>query len=142
VEEWHTQAEHTSTFSHTQPNILIVDDNKDIADTFARIAEARLHAKTRVLYSGHHVLAAVEAERPDMILLDLGMPGIDGYETARRIQEREEYKDIALVAVTGYGQEKDKKKTQAAGFSAHLTKPVNAAALEHALQEALRQKTV
>jgi CheY-like chemotaxis protein len=63
--------------------------------------------------------------RPSVILLDLGMPGMDGHEVARRIRRRPEYRDVTLIAMTGWGQEQDRRRTRAAGFDHHLTKPAD-----------------
>ncbi|MDQ3332132.1 MAG: response regulator [Planctomycetota bacterium] len=63
--------------------------------------------------------------RPEVILLDIGLPGLDGYEVARRLREQAETKDVVLVAITGYGQPEDREKSKAAGFNHHLVKPVS-----------------
>ncbi len=73
-------------------------------------------------------LEAIEAAvtfRPEVILLDIGLPGLDGYEVARRLREQAETKDVVLVAITGYGQPEDREKSKAAGFNHHLVKPVS-----------------
>jgi CheY-like chemotaxis protein len=124
----------------TQPDILIVDDNTDAALSLARLL--RLFGnEVRTANSGQAALAQIEIQRPDVVLLDLGMPGMDGLETARHIRERECCREIPLVAVTGWGQEHDRRRTEEAGFFAHLVKPVNIQELENVLQRALENPT-
>lgn len=103
--------------------ILVVDDNHDAADALARGLTQMGH-HTRVVHDGSAVLPAVGDFDPDVVLLDLGLPTIDGYEVARRLRRRYGPERPRLVAVTGYGQESDRRKTQDAGFDAHLVKPV------------------
>ena len=91
-----------------------------------------LGGECRTAADGECALRDIRASRPDVVLLDIGMPGVDGYETCRRIR-REFGDDIFVVALTGFGQEQDKARAQDAGFSAHLTKPADPAALTHLL---------
>jgi CheY-like chemotaxis protein len=120
----------------TQPDILIVDDNADAAMSLARLL--RLFGnEVRTADSGLTALAHMESRSPDVVLLDLGMPGMDGLETARHIREREAWRAIPLIAVTGWGQDHDRRRTEEAGFFAHLVKPVNIQELEGVLQRAL-----
>jgi CheY-like chemotaxis protein len=84
-----------------------------------------------VVYDGQSALEVAQAERPHAVLLDLGMPGMDGYEVARRLRQDAHAQDVRIVALTGWGQEEDRARTRAAGFTFHLTKPVDIAALEH-----------
>jgi PAS domain S-box-containing protein len=109
--------------------ILAVDDNQDAADTLAMLLN-HLGAEVRVANDGQAALALLEAWRPDMILLDIGMPGMDGYEVARRIRQQLQYQDIKLIALTGWGQEDDRRRSRDSGFDHHLTKPVDLNALE------------
>jgi CheY-like chemotaxis protein len=104
--------------------ILVVDDNVDAADTLSLMLRFDGH-ETHAVYSGVDVLDQVEAFRPDLILLDIGLPGMDGYEAARRIRERARGKHLELVALTGYGQPEDRARALREGFDAHLVKPVN-----------------
>ncbi len=90
------------------------------------IEEMGGHAK--VAYDGDSALAMLQEYQPEVILLDIGMPGLDGYETGQRIR-RVLGDQVLIVAVTGFGQEQDKKKAKRAGFDAHLTKPADGAAL-------------
>jgi CheY-like chemotaxis protein len=112
-----------------KPRILIVDDNEDAANTLGRLLTL-LGKEVRVVHSGPLAIAEVVRFQPRVILLDLGMPGMDGIETARHIRARPAGRDIFLVALTGWGQEQDRQRTDEAGFSAHLVKPVNLNQLE------------
>ena len=76
-------------------------------------------------YDGLAALELVRRRRPDLVLLDIGLPGMDGYEVARRCRQDETLRPIMLVAMTGYGKEEDRRRSQEAGFNAHLVKPVN-----------------
>ena len=103
--------------------VLIVDDNHDAADSMAMLVEFA-GATTRVVYSGADALAAIDTFTPDVVLLDIGMPGMDGYEACRRIREKHG-DSVAVVAVSGWGQQSDKDSATRAGFDAHLTKPAD-----------------
>jgi signal transduction histidine kinase/ActR/RegA family two-component response regulator len=118
--------------------VLIVEDNPDV----------RLALRTLLEQAGHTVheasdgTAGVEAAarlQPDVVLVDIGMPGIDGYEVARRLRER--FAHLRLVALTGYGQSEDRRRARAAGFDEHLVKPADPAALQRALGEARQAAT-
>lgn len=122
-----------------KPRILIVDDNADAAASLGRLLSL-LGNDTCVVNDGHAAIDEIAQFRPAVVLLDLGMPGMDGLETAQRIKAHPNGCDVALIAVTGWGQEKDRQQTSAAGFSAHLTKPVNIAQLEATLVEILQSR--
>jgi two-component system CheB/CheR fusion protein len=77
------------------------------------------------VYDGPSVLPAAKDFHPDVVVLDIGLPGMDGYEVARQLRAQQEFRSTPLVAVTGYGQADDRVRSQEAGFDAHLTKPVN-----------------
>ena len=109
--------------------VLVVDDNRDAAESLAILLEL-LGVNAQVVNSGREALDAVVQQRPAVILLDLGMPGMDGYEVARRIRASPENQDLMLVALTGWGQEEDRRRTQLAGFDHHLTKPVDVPTLQ------------
>ena len=119
--------------------ILIVDDNKDAADSLALLLELAGHT-VATAYNGQEGIELALAFAPDVLLLDLGMPGLTGFEIARRIRQQPWGKDLNLIAVTGWGQEQDRRRTQEAGFNAHLTKPVAALELQKALGNAIRRK--
>jgi CheY-like chemotaxis protein len=105
-----------------QGRILIVDDNADAADTLGELLST-LGATVRIAHSGPAALDAVDAFAPDTVLLDIGMPEMDGYEVARRIRARHADRDLLLVALTGWGQAHDQQRSRAAGFDHHIVKP-------------------
>lgn len=115
--------------------VLVVDDNADAADSLGSLLHA-LGATVSVCHSGHAALAALEAFHPEAVLLDIGMPGMDGYEVARRIRADSAYRGIILIALTGWGQEEDQQRSTAAGFSHHMTKPPDL----HTLRELLAKR--
>ena len=104
--------------------ILIVDDNVDAAQVMTTLLELSGH-ELRQAHDGQSGLQAAMAFRPDVVLLDLGLPGIDGFEVTRRIRQQDALKAVVLVAVTGYGRDTDRQRAQAAGFDYHLVKPVD-----------------
>jgi PAS domain S-box-containing protein len=112
--------------------ILVVDDNRDAADSLAMILRMMGH-ETCTAYDGLEALQAAVSFRPAVVLLDIGLPKMNGYEAARHIRQQPWGKGIALIALTGWGQEEDKRRALEAGFDHHLTKPVDAAALEKLL---------
>ena len=120
--------------------LLLVDDNRDAADTTAELLRL-MGAEVAVAYDGPSALKAVHALRPDAILLDIGMPDMDGHEVARRLRDMGD--DIGrprLIALTGWGQEQDREKTREAGFDEHMVKPVDVDVLRTALM-AVRRPT-
>ena len=108
--------------------IVIVDDNRDAADSLAQIVAFEGH-QTRLAYDGLAGLAIAAQWPPDVVLLDLGLPTIDGYETARRLRAQQGAKALRIIALTGWGDEQTREKTAQAGFDAHLVKPVDFEAL-------------
>jgi CheY-like chemotaxis protein len=113
----------------TQPRrILVVDDNRDSAASLAMLLELRGH-QTHTAHDGLEAVQAAAAFKPDVMLLDLGLPKLNGYEAAHKIREQPWGKNIELIALTGWGQEDDRQKSRDAGFSAHLVKPVHLDAL-------------
>ena len=104
--------------------ILVVDDNKDAADTMTLLLQMNGH-NVQMAQDGPQALALAAAMRPDVVLMDIGLPEMDGYEVARRIRELPGLGDVRLIAVTGYGQGSDKQAAVAAGFQWHLVKPVD-----------------
>lgn len=112
--------------------VLVVDDNVDSADSLAMVLKFDGHETDRV-YSAHAALERSVSFRPDVILLDIGLPEIDGYEVARRLRATPGLERLRLVALTGYGQPEDRARTHAAGFDDHLVKPVELPALERAI---------
>ena len=114
--------------------VLVVDDNRDAADSLAMLLKLKGH-DVRVTYDGTAALTAASFQ-PDLVFLDLGMPGMDGYEVARRLRQLPEGQRCLLAALTGWGQEEDRRRTREVGFDRHLVKPVDPAELS-ALLEAL-----
>lgn len=108
--------------------ILVVDDNRDAADTLAMLLKM-LGAEVQTVYDGAAALQAIRIARPAAVLLDIGMPAMDGYEVARRVRAQPELRDVFLIALTGWGQEDDRRRSQEAGFNIHLVKPVDHLAL-------------
>jgi len=104
--------------------VLVVDDNRDVADTTATILRLS-GCDTHVAYDGHTGLEAVERLNPDAILLDIGLPGLDGYQVAERLRAQPAHRRTLVVAVSGYGQEEDRARSKAAGFDYHVVKPIN-----------------
>ena len=105
--------------------VLVVDDNQDCADTLRELLDMNGFGGT-VAYSGKAALHALEREMPDAVLLDIGLPDMDGYEVCRRIRSSAAKRQPVLIALTGWGQEKDRRLAATAGFDAHLTKPTDA----------------
>ena len=115
--------------------ILIVDDNVPSAETLALLIGFSGHA-TEVAHTGAEALQVAERCHPAVILLDLSLPGMDGFEVARRLRASGNHESM-LVAVTGYGQEDDRRRTSEAGFHHHLVKPIDFGQLEQILSNAL-----
>jgi PAS domain S-box-containing protein len=109
--------------------ILIVDDNRDAAGSLAMLL-TQLGAEVGVAHDGPGALAAFEQSRPRVVLLDIGMPGMDGYEVARRMRSLSPAPGVSLVALTGWGQEDDRRRVREAGFDHHLVKPADLGALQ------------
>jgi PAS domain S-box-containing protein len=114
--------------------ILIVDDNRDTAISLATVLNILGH-RTQVAFDGVEALETARDFQPDVVLLDIGMPKLNGHDTARRLRQEPRGRDIVLVAVTGWGQDDDRQRSQDAGFNFHLVKPVDPAALEQILAE-------
>ncbi|HVK19446.1 MAG TPA: PAS domain S-box protein [Fimbriiglobus sp.] len=112
----------------TARRILVVDDNRDSADSLAMLLRLTGH-EVHAAYDGVEGVEAAERVRPEVVLLDIGMPGLNGYDACRRIRGQEWGKDVMLIATTGWGQDEDRRRTGEAGFDAHLVKPVDPQAL-------------
>jgi CheY-like chemotaxis protein len=109
--------------------ILVVDDNVDAAESMAMLLRLWGH-EVRVGYTASSALAEAPAFQPQIILLDIGLPRISGYDVAREIRQQAAFRHTILIAITGYGQEEDQRRSQEAGFDYHLTKPVDPNKLE------------
>ena len=112
--------------------MLVVDDNEDSAEMLAKLLKRTGH-DVRTAYSGPAALDVAAAHLPDAVLLDIGLPGINGYEVARRLRLLPHLKGVKIVAMTGYGQDTDRQLAREAGFDSHLTKPVDFVKVEELL---------
>jgi len=112
--------------------VLIVDDNVDAAESLAMLLEY-CGCRTRVVHDGEAAIASVQGDCPDVVLLDIGLPGMDGYKVARRLRRLPGMDRVRIVAVTGYGGELDRRRSEQAGFDGHLTKPVGLETLKRLL---------
>ncbi|MBI2571668.1 MAG: PAS domain S-box protein [Candidatus Schekmanbacteria bacterium] len=123
--------------------VLVVDDNVDFADSLATLVRRSGH-DVQVAYAAGPALAAAFAFSPDLVLLDIGLPDVDGYEIARRLRAHQRCKDVRLVAMTGYGQESYRRRSKELGFDDHLVKPGDPEKLKAllAMQPAVRRAEV
>ncbi|GLK97106.1 hypothetical protein GCM10008164_48500 [Achromobacter xylosoxidans] len=117
----------------------MVDDSPDSGDTTAMVLQA-LGADVRSVGDGPAALAMLDGFRPDVMLVDIGMPGMDGYEVARRVRAGPLAADIVLIAMTGWGQEEDLRRSRDAGFDHHLVKPMDFDRLESLLNDLPRRR--
>jgi CheY-like chemotaxis protein len=120
--------------SHAR-HILVIEDNRDFREGLRLLLESWGH-RVEEAASGTHGLEILHLAHPEIVLVDLGLPGIDGYAVARHVRSTRGGDAILLVAITGYGRPEDRHRAEAAGFDAHLTKPVQ----PHELAEVLRLK--
>jgi signal transduction histidine kinase/ActR/RegA family two-component response regulator len=114
--------------------ILVVDDNVDSAESLGLLLRLSGH-KVHTAYSGRSALEAAQLNRPEIVMLDIGMPGMDGLEVARRLRDELGLQDVLLVAMTGYGQDEDRRRSQLAGFNSHLVKPIDLERLNTLLEQ-------
>jgi CheY-like chemotaxis protein len=114
--------------------VLVVDDNRDAAESLAMLLRAKGH-EVHVAYDGASALRLAQAHYPAIVFLDLGMPGMDGYEVARRMRETPALAGTVLAALTGWGQAEARRRSAHAGFQHHLVKPPDAEALEKLLAQ-------
>jgi len=112
--------------------VLVVDDNRDAAETLAALLDMFGH-RAPVANDGNQALRMLPSLMPDVVFLDLGMPGMSGYDVAVAIRHEPRYAQVRLVALTGWGGEADRARTREAGFDAHLTKPATVEAIEEVL---------
>jgi CheY-like chemotaxis protein len=120
--------------SDSRFKVLIADDNRDAADSLALLLELNGH-EVLVAHNGKEALTIARQALPRAVILDIGMPDISGYEVARRIRAEPWEHGVLLIALTGWGQEHDKARANAAGFDHHLTKPVDPDHVEKLLQD-------
>ncbi len=128
------QADHSMSANSHLPRrrILVVDDNVDAAESLSMLLSLEGH-EVQVAHDGPTALRLAEVFKPDVVLLDIGLPRMDGYEVACRLREQPAQKGLLLVALTGYGQDEDRRRSHEAGFHVHLVKPVDLDALRVAL---------
>jgi PAS domain S-box-containing protein len=123
--------------------VLVVDDNRDAADSLGKLLNLA-GAEARAVYNGFSALELLPTYQPAVLLVDIGMPDMDGYELARRVRQLPECGDLTLIALTGWGQAEDRQRSQAAGFDFHLTKPADFNTLQmllDSLQDPQRSQT-
>jgi CheY-like chemotaxis protein len=114
--------------------VLVVDDQRDVADSVAALIGTFGH-DVAAIYDGEAALRATRQRAPDVLVVDIGMPRMTGYELARRVRRDAALRHVRLIALTGYGREEDRSRVAEAGFDLHITKPVTDAELEAALAE-------
>ena len=118
--------------------MLIVDDNKLQAQSLGLLVQLWGY-EVRLAYDGPGALAALGEYSADVALIDIGLPGISGYEVARQIREQPQWRHMTLIAQTGWGRDSDREKSEQAGFDHHFTKPLNHKALEKVLVQSAAQ---
>ncbi len=116
--------------------ILVVDDNRDAEESMSVLLKL-MGADVSAAHDGLEALEVAAIFRPQVVLLDIGMPKLHGYDTARRFRQEEWGKEIVLVALTGWGREEDRRRAEEAGFDGHLIKPVQVSALRQLLERLL-----
>jgi CheY-like chemotaxis protein len=113
--------------------VLVVDDNEDAAESLALMLQAYGHEVVEVVHDGKTALEAVLSKKPGIVLLDIGLPGMDGYDVARHIRKQIDAQTLRIIAVTGYGLESDRQRSREAGFDYHMVKPVDPERLQEVL---------
>ena len=125
--------------SSTDRRVLVVDDNEDAADSLATLLNV-MHYQVRVAYDGPEAIEAADEFAPAVALLDIGLPKLSGYDIARHIRSTRG-DDVLLVAITGWGQEEDKRKAREAGFDHHFTKPADFEVLLQLIEQEMKDRT-
>lgn len=120
------------------PRVLVVDDNEDAADSLATLLGV-MGYEVRIAYDGPEAIQAADEFEPAVALLDIGLPKLSGYDIARHVRARRGA-DVLLVAITGWGQEEDRRKAREAGFDHHFTKPADFDRLLELIGQELRQR--
>ena len=118
--------------------LMVIDDNKDAAESMSMLFELWGH-EVICAYDGRAALETAAKYRPDAVFLDIGLPGMDGYEIAERLRELPESARTVLVAITGYGQDEDRRRSREAGIDHHLVKPVSPETLHKLLDSLARE---
>src|SRR6186997_704018 len=131
---------HSVTPAPRRFRILVVDDNHDSALSLAMMLSIMGH-ETRTAHDGESAVETAESFLPEVVLLDIGLPKLNGYEVAQRIREHEWGTSMFLIAVTGWGQEEDRQRSTEVGLNVHMVKPVEPAALERLFAELRNNQT-
>jgi CheY-like chemotaxis protein len=118
-----SDAQEKSESAPAARQVLVVDDNRDGAQTLAMLLRYAGH-QVKVALNGPQALQIAQEQKPSVVLLDLAMPGMDGFQVVRALRERPETKDALIIAVSGYGNLDDRERCLSAGFNQHLLKPV------------------
>jgi CheY-like chemotaxis protein len=126
--------------SITNRRILVVDDNRDAAQSLKMLLKLQ-GADAQVAYSGSEALQVMSSFQPEVVFLDIGMPEMDGHEVARLIRQHPEFQDVILIALTGWGQQEDRRRSRLAGFNYHLIKPANLDTVQSLLSTMNEQPT-
>lgn len=116
-----------------EPRVLVVDDNQDVTDSLVLVFET-LGVEARGVYGGAAALDAAASFQPDVVFLDLGMPGMNGFETARRLRKLFDGRNVLIVALTGWEETEHRRLSREAGFDEHLAKPVDVDVLRRILE--------
>ncbi|MHB8974062.1 MAG: PAS domain-containing hybrid sensor histidine kinase/response regulator [Pirellulaceae bacterium] len=133
-------SENTQSSNVPSVRVLVVDDNVDSAQSLATLLKLSGH-DVRTAYDGPSALEAAIHNRPSVVLLDIGLPGMNGYEVAKQIRQQANLENVVLVAMTGYGHESDRKRSQEAGFDHHLVKPVDFVKVQQVLATVFSEDT-
>jgi CheY-like chemotaxis protein len=120
--------------------VLVVDDNEDSAQSLAMLLQTEGH-ETFTAHDGVSAIQSAEEHRPDVVLLDVGLPKLSGHEVCRQIRSRPWGRDVLLIAVTGWGQAEDRRKSSEAGFDGHLVKPIRYEAVARMLRDCLHRSS-
>jgi signal transduction histidine kinase/ActR/RegA family two-component response regulator len=132
IADWSEPVVPQSAIRNPQSRVLVVEDNRDAAETLSELLAAWGH-EVHVAHDGGEGIELAQALHPDVVLLDIGLPGADGYEVCARLRRSPGLERTQIVAVTGYGQSSDRERSRAAGFHQHLVKPIDAADLRRVL---------
>jgi CheY-like chemotaxis protein len=112
-----------TSLTESRPKVLVVDDNEDAADSLATLLDVMGYS-VRIAYDGPEAIEAADEFQPEVALLDIGLPRLSGYDIARHVRQKRG-REVLLVAITGWGQEDDRRKAREAGFDHHFTKPAD-----------------
>lgn len=124
VHESTAERRYISFASFAPQRVLVAEDNADLAESMAMLLRLEGH-EVRIAYDGPSALDLADEFRPNAAVLDIGLPGLDGYELARKLRARQYGRGLLLIAVTGYGQPEDHLRSREAGFDVHLVKPLD-----------------